>query len=408
MLARDGHAYGLLAILTTVAEQCALAAVQPLSWQTVLPQYENREHLRTRPRTRYSHTATVVGDELLIAFGYFYDRTDGGGATWLSDVWAWRQPELAEPDDDVEPSAWAQVWSAASVGPGPQPRMNHVALALTASTLVIFGGQGMTEASLNDAWKYDVVSGAWQQLGAGAELKPPPRACFSAALMTDPATSEATMVVYGGFHLGDTWAFNFTQESWRLLTQELADARAHPGVRAAHSAVAVQGGSVMYIYGGFRFQEDVASDSPQAFGKLDDLWKFSLVGNRWQEVSQAQHLGGRIFFAMLLLPGESQDQPVLAIHGGSHCAPTCSLDGSLLVAPLDAADHNASGQVTWSKVEVESEPRGRYHHTVTYHQGALWLMGGESYDPIIYYNSVLRLPWHASKHSQGPAKHPEL
>lgn len=347
-------------------------------WETVLPQHRNSEYLDRRPRTRYSHTQTVVGNEIVIAFGYFYDHDDSGGASWEADAWALS----AKPDASPQ-------WRLITKGEGhdrPVPRMNHVAVApekgKDGRRLVVFGGTDKDHAMLNDLWELDVATGRWLDHAVPLNLRPLPRNCFSAALL------EGQMFIYGGFHLGDLWRYSFETYKWKLMIDmPKADALDHPGKRASHSAVTAPNGKDMYVYGGFRFQDDVSDPKRFAHGKLDDMWVYRYDANKWELVPQVKSQGGREFFSMELVPWTiAADEHIgLVTFAGVQCDPDCSLRGSLAFFSL--RDHK------WRRIHVTEEPYTRYQHGMSLFQDALWIFGGESYDPHMYHNSVQRLTW---------------
>lgn len=376
-----------LAAFAAISIAGAQGSVVP-QWETLLPQHENREYLGKRPRTRYSHTATPVGAEVIVAFGYFYDHWDNGAATWHTDIWALNGDASASP---------TKRWRLVTAGKGtkdPVGRMNHVAVPApgSKSKLVVFGGSTLGHAKLSDIWELDVLSGSWTQLVPKNE-PPSGRDCFSAVLL------GTSMVVYGGFHLGDLWEYNFKTQRWKLLMdQPQVDHKGHPGKRAAHSAVTALNTKDMYVYGGFRFESDV-TDAALGSGKLEDLWLYTSADNKWHlmpQVGGAQ--GGRQFFGMELVPwwkassngellGKEATSHGLVVFGGTLCptATTCRLVGSTTVYSLD--EHR------WYSINVKEDPLHRYHHSLSFCEDALWHFGGETYQPHMYHNSVNRLAW---------------
>jgi len=359
---------------------CAGASGGHKGWEELLPQHENRDYMGKRPRTRYSHTATEIGDEVIIAFGYFYDHWDKGGATWHPDIWG-----LATKDVSAK-KLWRLITQGAGAG-FPAPRMNHVAIKTPSDKLMIYGGTGLNDEKFKDVWDLDVKTGAWSQRTVAPGKQPEGRNCFTGTLMRN------SMFVYGGFHLGDLWRFDLADNTWSLVMDHPEkDHKGHPGKRAAHSAVASATGDGMYMYGGFRFENDV-SDTSLGWGKLEDLWFYSALNNQWTLLEQVGGTqGGVQFFGMDLVPWWKTDSEAaepdgygLAVYGGTKCNPKCNLAESLTVYSLD--------NNRWYHVNVEKPPLYRYHHVMSYAAGAVWVHGGESFAPHMYHNAISKFAW---------------
>lgn len=356
------------------------------SWELVFEQHPNREHLHTRPRTRYSHSSTTVGGEVVVMLGYFYDQTDGGRATWHRDAWALSAPGGV--------GRWRRIWDGST--PGPPGKMNHAAaLHPDGESVVVFGGTGSSKKreKHDDLWQLHVASGEWQQL-APANAPPPGRDCFSAVVAGD------LLVIYGGFHLSDVWSFSFRSLEWRMLSERpKEDSPDHPGVRSGHSAVAAPDGARMFVYGGYRFESDVTDPARFPYGRLGDLWLFDIGSNRWQQLPQAESPGNRYAFAMSLVPwfgaaAGKDDDVGLAVFGGTLCNPVCNLTGRLDFFSLITR--------RWTPVDVAERPLHRYYHSMSFSDGYLWTFGGESFNPYMYHNGVLRLGWPPSALRPAP------
>eukprot|EP00928_Gymnodinium_smaydae_P025309 TRINITY_DN20203_c0_g1_i1.p1 TRINITY_DN20203_c0_g1~~TRINITY_DN20203_c0_g1_i1.p1 ORF type:complete len:489 (+),score=88.07 TRINITY_DN20203_c0_g1_i1:87-1469(+) len=360
------------------------------TWRTVLPQHTNNRYGTSRPRTRYSHTATAVGSEVVVALGYYYDHWDGGGPTWLPDVWA-LSVAAAEP-------RWRLVTDGSGVA--PPPRMNHAAVALPGGkALLIYSGTNLRHEVLQDVWELDVGSGVWAEHRQSGD-QPPGRNCFAAALL------GATMLVYGGFHLGDLWSYELAARRWRLLlAAPAADSEEHPGKRAGHAAVAGPGGKEFFVHGGFRFKDDVSDAERFPWGRLGDLWAYSLEQGRWRQLPQARPANGRANFALNLVSwptteastadglGAADEKELglgLLAVGGTRCNATQYPQSCSLVADMSFYSLSAG---RWLEVNVRNPRLHRYYHSCVLHAGALWLFGGESFQPHMYHNGVDAFAW---------------
>jgi len=250
-------------------------------------------------------------------------------------------------------------------------------------TLLVYAGSDTDHKPMKDMWMLDVAAGVWTEQ-IPRNNPPPPRHCFSAVLVGD------AMWVYGGFRLADLWAYSLRDMRWKLLSDKgKEDSPDHPGIRAAHDAAVGPSGDEMYVYGGFRFANDVSDSTRFAHGKLSDLWRFCEASG-WTSVPQQEMIGGRQFFTLNMVPRYSEDTGVdaemgLAVTGGTKCNPNCSLVGE--------TDFYSFNEQRWSTVNLRRVPLHRYHHTVVPHMGYLWIFGGESFDPYMYHNAVERLSW---------------
>ena len=148
--------------VTGVAGAAASSATKTTKkpkWRFDLEQHDddaNRGSGTALPRRRYSHSAVVVGGEMIVSHGYFFDHTGGGGATWIDDTWAY---SLDSPSSSPPTKRWREIYTA---GVKPHPRMSHSAVERDGK-VVLFGGddgghlKGNTKSYqgtyLNDLWE---------------------------------------------------------------------------------------------------------------------------------------------------------------------------------------------------------------------------------------------------------------
>merc|ERR1712232_325143 len=239
--------------------------------------------------------------------------------------------------------------------------------------MLMFGGSDTDHKPMNDLWELDVLRGKWERLVSASTRLPAPRNCFAAAMIENAGSSE--MLVYGGFHLGDLWAYSLEDRTWTLLSNWSDPVPDHPGIRAAHSAATGPGSKDMYVYAGFRFDTDVIDKERFAVGRLDDLSRWNILAHTWHLVHQQKSIGVRQFFPMELVswsPSQRENFG-LVVMGGTQCNPNCSLVGT--------TDFFSLSTGIWHRVEVDRAPIHRYQHTMVAHGGALWVFGGESFDP---------------------------
>jgi hypothetical protein len=338
----------------------------------------------THPSIRYSHTAVVWRDTMVITHGYQYNRlSTPAGPAWLHDTWGF--------------SLSKHTWTMLNDGKGkaPSPRYGHTSFVYR-DLMYFFGGDdGDHVASptnyrtkhYNDFWRFDLARNTWDEVPGrgGGEPWPPPRSLHTSGLVGN------TFVIYGGLGLGDTWGYDLGTGKWREFV-----APANPGIRYAASYAA--DASHMYIFGGSR----------EGGAPFDDFWRFELASGQWTELSPAPKQRprevaerrwppGRSYGSALASSNPVTGQPMLALFGGANCSRGCTCLGDTWVYDIAAQ--------RFSLVNVPAEPITRYRQTMVERSGKLYVFGGESYKPYMYHNSVIELP--LTEH-RGPSGVPML
>jgi hypothetical protein len=203
------------------------------------------------PAGRVDATTVALGKEIVVFGGHGEDGTQPAPYPIIdiSDTWTWDGNPL-------------DPWSLLSIS-GPSGR-SGAAAAVTGSTMVLFGGTAGGSA-LGDTWTFD--GNAWTQVAApsGSGAAPAPSARFHAAAagVTDPATGNAEVLLFGGdtgtTKLGDTWLWDGTK--WTQATYATS-----PAARA-QASIGVLNGTVV-LFGGV-----------DANGKtLGDTWTWTSLG----------------------------------------------------------------------------------------------------------------------------------
>lgn len=218
---------------------------QPLSWTLLRP-------AGSLPAPRIDGTVAwdAVGRQL-----FLFGGTDAAGNR--NDLWVF---------------SWdRQTWTLLQPGGGmPAARFGHsLVFDSVRRRVVLFGGQA-AGAFFSDVWAYDVTVNSWRQLGIGS-AGPLNRYGHGAIY----ETARDRLVITHGFttsgRFDDTWAFDFTTNTWTELTpsgtRPLKRCLLHSAYDATHSQ--------MYLYGG----------CASGFGPcpLGDLWTFDLNSNSWTE-----------------------------------------------------------------------------------------------------------------------------
>ncbi|MCO5168093.1 MAG: hypothetical protein M9894_17250 [Planctomycetes bacterium] len=187
-----------------------------------------------------------------------------GGRLWndpLGDTWEWD----------------GSGWTERAAAPAPAPR-DHAALAYDATrdVVVLFGGQGASEAPLGDTWVWD--GARWERLAPPAA--PPAR--FGHAMAYDAARRE--VVLFGGRtgdrrareHLRDTW-------TWDGRTWTPREPLEWPPSRWAHALAYDARRRRVVLHGGEHLRRFYRSREVRE--PLGDTWEWD--GGDWARVSAA-------------------------------------------------------------------------------------------------------------------------
>jgi len=195
-------------------------------------------------------------------------------------------PDVVTPIDtwayDPVANSWTQLPPAGTVQP---PRIGGPAMNYDPTTqrLIMFGGCDRTDTQTRDGvvvryptagtWAFDPVANTWTDLNPAGTV-PPVR--LEGATAYDPATQRLILfggvnngpAGYGGFPLGDTWAYDPVANTWT----ELKPARPVPPARSSKMVYDPTTGRMIMF--GSAGEGDV----------LNDTWAYDPVANRWTEL----------------------------------------------------------------------------------------------------------------------------
>ena len=130
----------------------------------------------------------------------------------------------------------------------------------------------------------------------------------------------------------------------------------------------------------------VRGSKPLAFA---DMWLFSIGTNSWRLITPSPAFDAPL---PLRSPAErshlslvSLTDSTLLLYGGARCVPGCKCYGDTWVFETRT---NA-----WTQINATDAPIHRYRQNLVVHarEGAVYLYGGESYQPYMYHNAVNRL-----------------
>jgi len=254
------------------------------------------------PFQRLAHAAVGVSSNTMLLHG---GRSHVSESSALDDLYSF----------DLMTGTWSALKSKGDAC--PSPRNFHSAVATGGNSFYIFGGCG-NEGRLADLWRYDVRSGAWEELAHSGMLG---RGGAGFA-----ATSETELYVIGGFtgkEIGQVYRFDVKQNTWEELQIEQPNNtkfRFTPRsvfARASHGSLSVAGSCAqscshnghIIVFGG----EVDPSDMGHAGAGLFDNTCFCLDTKlkSWHVIEDIQHQPCPRGWA-----ASCQCEEGLIIHGG--------------------------------------------------------------------------------------------
>ena len=274
-----------------------------------------------------------------------YDATDrtiylfgGQDSAARNDLWAY----------SLATRQWAEI---AVTGTRPAARFGHtLVFDSVRRRVVVFGGQ--SAGFFSDVWAYSITAGAWSQLSPNDAG---PNRRYGHSGIYD--TARDRLVISHGFtdegRFDDTWAFDFSNNTWR----DISPASNRPVRRCLHHAAHDQANGRMYLYGGCA--------SPFGPCPLGDLWSFDLTQNRWTQIATTTAPPARQHYGMEFDAVRGR----LIIFGGSG-------NGVL----NDTWEFNPAAS-TWQLLPIQGtppEPRSRHQAAYANDRGNLFFFGGRT------------------------------
>lgn len=263
-----------------VSRQPASAPTQSIS--AAGPQLNNASGPSARSGASMAYDAATGA---VILFGG--DGCQDGSCSALDDTWSW------------DGSNWAQ----SPLSPGcaypcsfVPPAREGAAMAYEAvtSSIILFGGWDPDGSAgpLNDTWSWD--GSAWSQLVSPG--------CISACPSSPPGRTGATMaydaassvvMLFGGrdpvanFYLNDTWIWNGSAWSPRLLPVCVEVCPSNPPARGDASMAYDSSTGAVILFGGATYPGSACS----CFHYLDDTWSWD--GSIWNQLAPASSPSAR-------------------------------------------------------------------------------------------------------------------
>lgn len=193
------------------------------------------------------------------AEGTVTQQTYGGGSTVGSNTYT---------TDHLQDYTWTLKEEAKF-----DPAARHAAVMAydeNAGNVVMFGGQGVNDALLDETWLWDGDQQTWQEV---LNLTPKPSKRKGAVMAYDPASKK--VVLFGGegpsgVLLGDTWLWNGQTAKWEQVTGLSTAPSARGGSQMAFD------GTQLVLFGGYTL-------SGQIKNGLNDTWTWN--GTSWTKQS---------------------------------------------------------------------------------------------------------------------------
>ncbi|XP_050310192.1 uncharacterized protein LOC126746125 isoform X2 [Anthonomus grandis grandis] len=157
--------------------------------------------------------------------------------------------------------------------------------------IFVFGGEvSFSTSTETPLWVYNVKSNSWKKVKTKKGVTTPKGRRGHTALI-----HNGSMLIYGGYQdlrgsTGELWAFHFETESWHLVStppSKMGDQ--FPAPRHKHSAVVH--GEAMWIYGGMTDLQE-----------RGDLWKWDFYTKTWTNIKTKLNPGQLHSHACCKLP----------------------------------------------------------------------------------------------------------
>jgi N-acetylneuraminic acid mutarotase len=232
-----------------------------------------------------------------------------------------------------------------AAGLNPSPR-SEISLAYDSKTnqVLFFGGVKVDPCwndcppMLGDTWLYDVASNVWMEFKPSTA--PEPR--DNTAMAYDAESDR--IILFGGFIAADnyapreTWVFDMNTKTWAQMKSQ------GPANHFGHSMIYDTKADRMIVFGGFNFNDNVATN---------DIWAYNYNNDTWTEMKPAVSPPGRNFQSMAY---DSKADRV--IMWGGWGTTNADNDTSLWVF-----DYNTDN---WEERKPTGGPSSRAFHNMTY------------------------------------------
>ncbi|KAB0794495.1 hypothetical protein PPYR_11334 [Photinus pyralis] len=146
--------------------------------------------------------------------------------------------------------------------------------------IYVFGGEvGFSAGSETPLWMYDIKNNNWKKIRTHKGAVTPKGRRGHSALV-----HKGTMLIYGGYQdlrgsCSELWGYHFDSGSWHLISSTTkSNPDLCPPPRHKHSAILHE--DAMWVYGGMTDLQE-----------RSDLWKWDTVSSTWTNFKAKQHPG---------------------------------------------------------------------------------------------------------------------
>jgi len=216
------------------------AEVNPIDKSSEIP--SGKDVSRTTLDSKVTSIAVYADDRGAVSsHERVFVGTEEGKVYAFSAIW--------KDDESWFFDATIEEWQRTYPEKRPLPQDEHVMAYSPTSNEVLFvsGDDGLPTdaADLVETWVFNLTGTSWRELDSMSAATFPRR---ESAMVHIPSDDSA--LLYGGRHgnviLGDTWAFDFSTETWDEIDQMAFSA----GARRGHSMAYVSSEDAVYLFGG--------------------------------------------------------------------------------------------------------------------------------------------------------------
>lgn len=268
----------------------------------------------------------------------------------------------------------------------PGKRWGHISLLSSQNKLVIFGGRH-NQRVLSNMFALDLLSLSWAKIDSYGQ-SPPARDSHSALLLNE----GTQMLIFGGSgsgrKLNDTWIFSFEQRKWSkiLYTNDTTDNTSIPCPREGH-CVAIINNLYMMIYGGVDENEnDLDSIHLLKLDNISQSSNSSSTNNNGNNVQQ-----NLTWLSLTAIKGKAP-----SLRDSQSCTSfnnnTCYIFGGQGIddkrfndmhkLTFNINETTNTYEATWELLDIKGQlpPNRASHSAVAYKNKYLVIIGGESDD----------------------------
>jgi N-acetylneuraminic acid mutarotase len=276
-------------------------------------------------------------------------------------------------------------WTATTMSGAPARRYRHTAV-WTGSEMIVWGGLGVLDTSLNTGGRYNPSTDSWT---ATSTTNAPDGRWLHTAVWTG-----SEMIVWGGFngsYLNTGGRYNPGTDSWTATSTTNA-----PEARSVHTAV--WNGSVMIVWGGGNFSGPLntggrynpgtdswtatsTTNAPTARGGHTAVWTGSEMivwGGGANNTGGRYNPGTNSWTATSTTNAPTGRDSHKAVWTGSEMIVWGGFDGSY----LNTGGRYNPGTNSWTATTTTNAPTGRWVHTAVWIGSEMIVWGG--YDGTVY------------------------